>query len=66
MRNLTNPPEEYAEAYVALQNLYDSYTDFIGLVVDLSGSYADYASNFNDADNAFLTNYQKVRLYIKD
>ncbi len=65
MKDMTNPPDEWAEAYKALQDFYDAYITLTNLAISPSGSLMTYSSNFNNADSEVLNTYQKLQLYLK-
>lgn len=64
MKKLTNPPDEYKEAYEALKDLYDAYLDLTNLVIDPSGSYTTYSENFSNADARMAKCYEAMEVYI--
>ena len=64
MKDLQNPPEEYQNAYTALQSFYDDYLELTNLVTNPSGSLTTFSSNFNDADNKVSNSYGKMKLYL--
>ena len=64
MRKMSDPPEEFEDAYEALRELYDAYTEFTNLVINPSGNLQTFTSNFNDADSALLNCYNAMSLYI--
>ena len=64
MKDLQNPPEEYQNAYSALQDLYDSYLELTNLVTNPTGSLTTFSSNFNDADTNVSNSYGKMKLYL--
>lgn len=64
MKDLQNPPEEYQNAYSALQAFYDSYLELTNLVTNPTGSLTTFSSNFNDADTKVSNNYDKMKLYL--
>lgn len=63
MKKMKNPPDEYEDAYAALQDLYDAYLTFTNLVTDPSGSLQTFSANYNDAHSAFLTEYNAMEVY---
>lgn len=63
MKELKNPPEEYADAYDALKDLYDAYCEITECAVNPSGNLSSYTSTFNEADSNFLKYYKAVSLY---
>lgn len=64
MKDLQNPPDEYKNAYSALQTFYDSYLELTNLVTNPTGSLTTFSSNFNDADTKVSNNYEKMKLYL--
>lgn len=64
MKDLKNPPEEYAEAYEAIKKFYDSYLELTNLAVNPTGSLTTFSSNFNEADTETLQNYEAMKLYL--
>ena len=64
MRKMSDPPEEFEDAYEALRELFDAYTEFTNLVINTSGNLQTFTSNFNDADSALLNCYNAMSLYI--
>ena len=64
MRKMSDPPEEFEDAYEALRELFDAYTEFTNLVINPSGNLQTFTSNFNDADSALLNSYNAMSLYI--
>ena len=65
MKELKNPPDEHKEAYEALQDLYEVYSDLTNLAINPKGNLSSYTSDFNDADSSFLTYYNKAKLYME-
>lgn len=66
MKNLKNPPEEYEDAYEAVNDMYDAYIAFTNLVTSPSGSLQTYSSNFNDADSEMLNTYNSAKVYLEN
>lgn len=64
MKELTNPPQEYSEAYNALKEYYDAYLEFTNLVINPTGSLQTFTSNFNDSDSAVAKYYEAMKIYI--
>lgn len=64
MRALTNPPEEYEEAYSAIRDLYAAYTDLTNLATNPTGSLLTYTQNFNEADSEVINCYDAMGIYI--
>ncbi len=65
MKDLKNPPEEYSDAYAALQRFYDSYLTLTNCATDPSGSLQTYSSDFNDADADTLNAYNALKVYLE-
>lgn len=63
MKELNNPPDEYADAYEALRDLYEAYCDLTECAVNPSGNLQTYTSTFNAADSDFVKYYKAVNLY---
>ena len=63
MKELKNPPEQYAEAYDEINEYYDSYTEFVNLVISPNGSLQSFSNNFNDLDSKTANAYKKINLY---
>ena len=66
MKELMNPPDEYAEAYAALKEYYDAYVELTNLALDPSGSLSSYTSSLNEADSNVSNCYQAMLLYLED
>ncbi len=64
MKDLTNPPEEYEEAYDALKEYYDAYLELTNLVTSPSGSYQTFSTNFNTADSSVSNCYSSMNMYL--
>ena len=64
MKDLQNPPEEYQNAYSAIQELYDDYLELTNLVTNPTGSLQSFSTNFNSADSAVSNSYGKMKLYL--
>ena len=65
MKELTDPPRKYQEAYETLKDYYDAYLDLTNLVVNPSGNLQSYTSNYNDADSDVLKCYNVMQSYIE-
>lgn len=63
MKALTNPPDEYAESYSALRDLYDAYLEITNLVCSPSGSLTTFSESFSSIDSKTLNCYNKMKLY---
>lgn len=63
MKEMTDVPEEYADADEVLKDMYESYLALTGLAVNPTGSLQDYGTNFNDADSEFAKYYEQMGMY---
>ena len=66
MKGLQNPPEEYQNAYAAIEQLYDDYLELTNLVTNPTGSLQSFSTNFNSADTAVSNSYGKIKLYLNN
>lgn len=66
MKELKDHPKECDEAYDALKDLYDSYSDMTSMAVNPTGNLTSYTSEFNDLDKETLKRYKEVELYMED
>lgn len=66
MKSLKNPPEEYEDAYEAVNDMYDAYIAFTNLVTSPSGSLQTYSSSFNAADSEMLNTYNSAKIYLEN
>ena len=64
MKELQNPPDEYKDAYEAIKELYDAYTEIVNCAVNPSGNLSSYTQSFNKADSTFSNKYDAVKLYL--
>lgn len=64
MRDLKNPPEDFAEAYDEIKELYDEYLTLSNMCIDPNGSLQTYSEKFNDADTRVSNSYEKVKSYL--
>lgn len=65
MKLLSNPPQEYEEAYINLKKLYESYLNFTSIVVSPSGNLQSFTSDFNDADSDVISAYKLLEMYVQ-
>lgn len=65
IKELTNPPEEYAEAYSTLKDYYDAYLELTNLVINPTGSLQSFTSDFNSADSEVSKCYEAMKIYIE-
>ena len=64
MKDLRNPPEEYAEAYEAVKELYAAYKDLTNLATNPTGSLKTFSDNFASADTEAVNCYEALQMYI--
>lgn len=64
MKELKNPPEEHEDAYDAIRELYDAYTDLTNLAINPSGNLSSFSENFNEADSEVANCYDAMKMYI--
>lgn len=64
MKSLKNPPDDYKEAYNAVQEYYDSYLELTNLAVNPTGNLSSYTSSFNEADQNVANSYKKIQMYL--
>ena len=66
MKEMQDPPEEWEEAYDSLKEAYDVFYEFTNMVINPSGSYTTFSSNFSELDSEFATCYNNLILYLDD
>lgn len=66
MTKLKNPPDEYAEAYASLKDLYDSYVKLTNLATNPTGNLSSYTSDYNSTDSEVSNAFQAIQIYIND
>lgn len=66
MKELKNPPEGFEDAYDAVKELYDTYTQFTSMAINPNGSLNSFLDNFSEIDDQFLRNYNAMKLYMED
>ena len=64
MQELKNPPEEYTDAYKAVNSVYNSYIEFTQLIINPSGSYNSYTDDYYDIKSDLLERITKVEAYV--
>lgn len=64
MKDLKNPPEEHEDAYDAIKEFYDAYTDLTNLAINPSGNLSSFSENFNEADSEVANCYDAMKMYI--
>ncbi len=65
MKQLINPPPQFADAHEALKDLYDAYFELTELATNPSGNYNTFSSNFNSAQDDTLKYYNAMKMYIE-
>ena len=63
MKNMKNPPSEWKDAYDDLKEYYDNYLTLTNLCTNPTGSLQTFSSNFSQADNDTVNNYDKMKTY---
>ena len=63
MKELTNPPDNYKEAYSQLKTIYNDYMEFSNLVINPDGTIITYTEDFNDADEKLAKDLESARVY---
>ncbi len=65
MKELTNPPKKYQEAYIILKDFYDAYLELTNLVLNPTGSLQIFTDDFNEADSKVANALKKISIYIE-
>lgn len=65
MREMTNPPSEYRDAYVKLNSCYEDYVKLVIMAQSPSGSLTTYTQNFNNLDSSLDSKLKSLELYLK-
>ena len=65
MKELTNPPKKYQEAYIILKDFYDAYLELTNLVLNPTGSLQTFTDDFNEADSKVANDLKKISIYIE-
>lgn len=63
MKKLQTVPDGYENAYSAIEDFYDNYTEFVNLILSPSGSLQTFSSSFSSLDSSVLSAYQKSKNY---
>ncbi len=66
MQELTDPPEQFEEAYQELKKLHEAYLELTNLVMNPTGSLKTFSQEFSDADTKTATCLKKMDVYIKE
>lgn len=65
MKQLSNPPEEYKQAYDDLKELYDAYLALVNHAVSPQGSYNEYTDTYNELDTEVVKKYETMKIYLE-
>ena len=65
MKDMTNPPDGYGDAYQALKEYYENYLEFYNTVINCEGSYNSFSDEFGETDSALAKKFNSVELYVK-
>lgn len=63
---LQNPPEGLEKCYDAMEKAYDTYNQFVGLVINPSGNISTYTQSFNETDKSMADDIDKLNILIPD
>ena len=66
MKSMKNPPSEYKEAYEELKVYYNNYLKMTDLIINPSGSLQSFSDKFIELDDATVSSYKRVMMYIDD
>ncbi|MDE5604096.1 MAG: zinc ribbon domain-containing protein [Eubacterium sp.] len=64
MKELTNPPKEYQEAYSILKDYYEAYSELTDLVLNPTGTLTTFTNDFNEAEQKVLDAFEAIAIYI--
>lgn len=64
MKELTDPPKKYKEAYQALKEYYDNYMKFTDTVISCDGSLNSFSEEFGDYDDKTVDAFNKMTFYL--
>lgn len=64
MKQLTNPPKKYEEAYSVLKEYYENYLKLTKIVINLTGSLNSFSEDFYTYDNSSVDAFDKMKLYL--
>ena len=65
MKEMTNPPDGYEEAYQNLKEFYEEYLAFSDIVINCNGSLESFSTSFHDSDSELIKKYNSAELYVK-
>lgn len=66
MKQMSDPPEEYEEAYEDLKELYDAYLELTNMVINPVGSLKTFSEDFNDADTETAKCLSRMQMYLEE
>lgn len=64
MRELTNPPTEYKEAYESLKKCYDEYISLTNMIISPNGTLTSFTDEYNKLDSALAKDLESLSVYI--
>lgn len=64
MRELTNPPTEYKEAYESLKKCYDEYISLTNMIISPNGTLTSFTDEYNKLDSALAKDIESLSVYI--
>ena len=64
MRELTNPPAEYKEAYESLKNCYDKYISLTNMIISPNGTLTSFTNEYNELDSSLAKDIESLSVYI--
>ncbi len=65
MKDMTNPPEGFEDAYKALEDMYQAYLTFTNTVLNCKGSLQSFSDEYNSVDKALSDCYNAAELYTR-
>ncbi len=65
MKDMTNPPAEYREAYLKLNSCYEDYYKLVQMATSPSGNLSSFTQNFNNLDSSLASKLKSLDLYVK-
>ena len=65
MKDMTNPPDGYENAYQALKEYYECYLKFYNTVINCEGSLNSFSEKFGETDSECISKFNSAELYVK-
>ena len=65
MKDMTNPPQGYENAFRALESLYNSYLAFTNFIIRPEGSLESFSEGFSEVDDKFCELYDVAEIYVR-